>query len=394
MRIITFDRFKPGVTHRPRGLRARRRAWVVIAFELPWVRYMDDFPLSRARLLESSLLRPTGPARFRRSASAWRWERGCATTYANGLPSFRGTRVRSGEGWRRGKRKRTNSNVAAPHVTGHRAPLRRRMDLKLGGKRALVTGSSSGIGAAIARRLAGEGARVVIHGRHEARARGVAEEIARDGGEARIALGDVTTDAGVSSVVAAVRASYGAIDILVNCAGSYGVRQWFNTTPDTWRRFYEDDVISAVRMIQAFAPPMREGSWGRIVNIATGLATYPGPDLADYAAAKAALINATVSLARALAGTGVGACTVSPGLILTEPIRTILLQAAKEKGWGDDWNVVQARWFAEVLGSTTVKRLGTVAEIADLVTYLASPLAEYVVGANVRIDGGLTPSVN
>jgi NAD(P)-dependent dehydrogenase (short-subunit alcohol dehydrogenase family) len=221
----------------------------------------------------------------------------------------------------------------------------------------------------------------------------VVATITAGGGQGQIALGDLSSDAGAAGVVSAARSAFGGIDILVNNAGGYASRGWFDTTPETWRHFYESDVISAIRLIQAFAPEMRRAGWGRIINVATGLATTPEPDLADYAAAKAALVNATVSLSKALAGSGVGACTVSPGLILTAGVETVLRQHARERGWGDDWNAVQARWFAEVLGSSRVKRLGTAAEVADLVTYLASPLADYAVGADFRIDGGLVPSM-
>jgi len=268
------------------------------------------------------------------------------------------------------------------------------MDLKIAGKRALVTGSSAGIGAAIALRLAQEGVRVVVHGRSEQRAQSMADEIRGQGGQARAVLGDLATDAGAARVIAESQAAFGGIDILVNNAGGYDARDWFETTPDTWRTFYEHDVISSVRMIQAFAPAMREAGWGRIINIATGLAAAPQALMADYAAAKAALVNATVSLAKALAGSGVSACTVSPGLIHTEGVEKVLREAARRFKWSDDWESIQARWFSDVLGSASVKRLGTVHEVADLVAFLASPLAEYINGANLRIDGGLVPSVN
>src|SRR5215831_8804050 len=178
------------------------------------------------------------------------------------------------------------------------------MDLQLTGKRALVTGSSSGIGAGIARRLAREGCRVIVHGRDEARARAVADAIARAGGEARIALGDIASDGGAGQVIAQARAAFGGVDILVNNAGGYQSLSWFETTPETWRRLYEGDVVTLVRMVQAFVPAMREAGWGRIVNVATGLATAPQAVMADYSAAKAAMVNATVSLSRALSGTG------------------------------------------------------------------------------------------
>ena len=268
------------------------------------------------------------------------------------------------------------------------------MDLKLAGKRALVTGSSAGIGAAVAKRLAREGAKVVVHGRDQRRARSVAEAITAEGGSARTALGDLATDAGAEEVVTAARAAFGGIDILVNNAGGYCAREWFETTPETWRSLYEHDVISSVRMIQAFAPGMRKAGWGRIINIGSGIAAAPGSRMADYAAAKAAIVNVTVSLSKSLAGSGVGACTISPGLILTEGVEKVLRAAAREQTWGDDWNAIQARWFSEMLGSSSVRRLGAVDEVADLVAFTASPLADYIVGTNLRIDGSLTPSAN
>jgi 3-oxoacyl-[acyl-carrier protein] reductase len=268
------------------------------------------------------------------------------------------------------------------------------MDLKLAGKRALITGSSAGIGASTAMVLAREGAHVVVHGRDPGRAQAVVDSISAAGHQAKVALGDLSTDAGAASVVNAARAAFGGIDILINNAGGYGSRPWFETTPETWRQFFESDVLSAVRMIQAFVPAMKVAGWGRIVNVATGLATMPRPDLADYAAAKAAMVNSTTSLAMALAGSGIGACTLSPGLIMTDGVEKVLRATARERGWGDDWNVIQARWFADVLGSTAVKRLGTADEIANMIAYLASPLADYAVGANFRIDGGLVPSIN
>ena len=268
------------------------------------------------------------------------------------------------------------------------------MDLRLDGKRALVTGSSAGIGAAVAKRLAHEGASVVVHGRDEARARAVAGTIASAGGRARVVIGDLGNDSGAEKVRDGALAAFGGIDILINNAGGYSAAEWFDTTPESWRRFYEEDVVSCVRMIQALAPGMRKAGWGRIINIASGIATAPGAVMADYAAAKAAMVNATVSLSKSLAGSGVGACTVSPGLILTEGVEKILRGAAKERNWSDEWNAIQARWFSEVLGSSSVKRLGTIDEVAHFVTFVASPVADYIVGANLRIDGGLTPSVN
>ena len=180
----------------------------------------------------------------------------------------------------------------------------------------------------------------------------------------------------------------------MNNAGAYEARDWFETTPATWRLFFETDVLSAVRLVLAVAPDLRHAGWGRIINVATGMATTPQPVMADYAAAKAAMVNSTVSLAKALAGTGVTVNTVSPGVIRTEGVERVLREAAQRLGWGDDWQIIQRRWFEDVLSDKTVKRLGRVEEVANLVAFIASPLADYINGASLRIDGGTSPSVN
>jgi NAD(P)-dependent dehydrogenase (short-subunit alcohol dehydrogenase family) len=268
------------------------------------------------------------------------------------------------------------------------------MNLQLVGKRALVTGASAGIGVAIAKVLAREGARVLVHGRDVARVNAVVDLIVSTGGQAIPITGDLATDNGAASVYSKAKLAFGGIDILINNAGAYEARPWFETTPATWRMFFETDVLSAVRLILAIVPDLRQAGWGRIINVATGMATTPQVVMADYAAAKAAMVNSTVSLAKALAGTGVTANTISPGVIHTEGVERVLREAAKRLGWGDDWEIIQRRWFEDVLSDKTVKRLGRVEEVADLVAFVASPLAGYINGANLRVDGGKSPSVN
>jgi 3-oxoacyl-[acyl-carrier protein] reductase len=268
------------------------------------------------------------------------------------------------------------------------------MDLELAKRSALVTGSSAGLGADIARTLGREGARVIVHGRDATRVHAVVGDIRGAGAEAAGVTGDLATDEGASGVFAQAAAAFGRIDILVNNAGSYAAASWFETSPQSWLGFYQADVLSAVRLIQAAVPGMRERGWGRIINIATGLATAPQPEMPDYAAAKAALINATVSLAKAMAGTGISVNAISPGLIATEGVERVLRETARTEGWGDDWDVIQRRWMREVLRSDLVPRLGKVTEVADLVAFIASPRADYIHGANLRVDGGLVPSIN
>jgi NAD(P)-dependent dehydrogenase (short-subunit alcohol dehydrogenase family) len=268
------------------------------------------------------------------------------------------------------------------------------MNLQLVGKRALVTGASAGIGVAIAEVLAREGARVLVHGRDNSRVRAVVGRITSSGGHAVPITGDLATDDGAKAVYSQAKMALGGIDILINNAGAYEARPWFETTPATWRMFFETDVLSAVRLILAVVPDLRQAGWGRVINVATGMATTPQIVMADYAAAKAAMVNSTVSLAKALADTGVTANTVSPGVIHTEGVERVLREAAQRLGWGDDWKIIQRRWFEDMLSDKTVKRLGRVEEVANLVAFVASPLSDYINGANLRIDGGKSPSVN
>jgi NAD(P)-dependent dehydrogenase (short-subunit alcohol dehydrogenase family) len=187
---------------------------------------------------------------------------------------------------------------------------------------------------------------------------------------------------------------FGPIDILINNAGTYSDRAWFETTAETWKNIYEVDVLSAVRLILLAVPDMKSRGWGRIIQIGTGLATTPQPVMADYSAAKAAMVNATVSLAKALSGSGITCNTISPGLIETPGVERVLQDRARRLNWGSDWQVIQKTWMEQVLGDRFTTRLGTPEEVADLVAFVASPRAGYIHGANIRIDGGHTSSIN
>src|SRR5579884_373988 len=215
------------------------------------------------------------------------------------------------------------------------------MDLRLAGKRALVTGSSSGIGEAIVKQLAAEGVAVVVHGRNESRANAVAEAIRAAGGSAKVALGDLTTDVGADAVAAVALAS-GPIDILVNNAGFIGYLSWTEATAEDWAQIYNTNVISAVRMIQRLVPQMREQHWGRVIQIGGGLSQQPIATMPHYNASLAARHNLAVSLARELKDTGVTSNVVSPGAILaSEATRAQLSHLAQAHGWGETWEEIE-----------------------------------------------------
>jgi 3-oxoacyl-[acyl-carrier protein] reductase len=268
------------------------------------------------------------------------------------------------------------------------------MDLELSGKRALVTGSSAGIGRAIARRLAEEGVIVAVTGRDGRKAAAVANEIqAKTGRRAVSFAADLATDGGAKDLASQVAAALGGIDILVNNHGIYRERGWWDTSADDWADIYNQNVVSFVRLIREFGPRMGEAGWGRIINISSGGAWQPFANMADYTATKAAILNLTVSLAKAFAGQGVTVNTVSPGIIVTESTEAYFRKVARDRGWPDDWRDIEQRVIANFLFNST-GRLGRPADVANIVALVASPLSDYMNGANYRVDGGSTTAIN
>jgi 3-oxoacyl-[acyl-carrier protein] reductase len=262
------------------------------------------------------------------------------------------------------------------------------MDMGLTGRTALVTGSSRGLGRAIAEMLAAEGAAVVVHGRDKERAHVVAASIRATGGDARVAIGDLATDAGAD----AVADDTGDVDILVNNAGYYDSVSWSTVTAQMWAQIYQGNVVSGVRMIERLVPAMRQQGWGRVIQIGGGLAIQPTGDYPHYTATLAARHNLTVSLARDLAGTGVTANTVAPGAILTEQLHETVTEVAAERGWGSAWDDIEAA-AASAWVPNDIGRFGRPDEIAAAVVFLSSMHAGYISGADLRVDGGTIRSV-
>jgi NAD(P)-dependent dehydrogenase (short-subunit alcohol dehydrogenase family) len=279
------------------------------------------------------------------------------------------------------------------------------MDLQLAGKRALITGSSSGIGAGIAKVLAREGATILVHGRDADRCARVVGEISAAGGTASFVLGDVATHEGCETVVAAAD-GLGGVDILVNNAGGRASSQrrtgndgvlnpaWLDTPWSDWLWTFEQNVGAAVRLIQRLVPGMKERRFGRVVNIGSAAATQAEPDLAEYQAVKAAMVNISASLAKTLAHSGVTVNTVTPGVIMTPAVKDSFTDLAEKLGWdSNDWGEVERRFTAEIFVNSAGK-FGKPEDIGRMVALLASPLSDYMTGANYRVDGGQIRSIN
>jgi 3-oxoacyl-[acyl-carrier protein] reductase len=266
------------------------------------------------------------------------------------------------------------------------------MDLGLVGKRALVTGSNRGTGAVIARVLAAEGATVLVHGNHDGEQTDIAHGIADSAGRAHAITGDIGTDEGARRAVEAAMAATAGVDILVNNLGQASGGRWDTADPADFIAAYQVNTLSAVRMIRAFVPEMRSRGFGRVIQITTIGTTRPNARMPEYYAAKAALANITVSLAKDLAGSGVTVNTVSPGLIHTPETESYLRHLAGKRGWGDRWDDIEANGVRELTGAA-VRRMARPEEVAALVAFLASAHAAYLNGANFRVDGGATDIV-
>jgi 3-oxoacyl-[acyl-carrier protein] reductase len=266
------------------------------------------------------------------------------------------------------------------------------MDMQLTGRTALVTGSSSGIGAVVASQLAAEGCRVLVHGRREAPVARQVERIRREGGEAEGVSGDLGDASQVDGLLAAV-SDAGPIDILVANAGPFSEHTFDEATDDDYVDAFATNVLSVVRCVRAVVPAMRRRGWGRIITVSTRGAVTPLPNMIDYSTAKAAVTNLTGSLAQHLAGSGVTANTISPGVILTSSMQRMFQERADVAGDTRPWGQLEAELVAGYAANPS-GRLGRPEDLAAAAVFLASPLADYINGATLRVDGGITATIN
>ena len=255
------------------------------------------------------------------------------------------------------------------------------MDLSLKGKTALITGSYRGTGAGIASCLAGEGAKVFIHGFNSGDAAAVSQQITAQGGVAEPVDADLFTEDGISKL----RDTVSGIDILINNYGSPSGSSW--SSIEKWSDEWERNVHVGVKVTQAFLGGMKEHNWGRIVFVGTVGVNKPSTHSPGYYGAKASLHAIVRTLAQEVSGTGITANVVNPGMIATSEVREMLTQAAEKRNLDTDWESVH-KWAAEKYMPNLTGRLPDPNDIGRIISFLVSEPAWYINGASIAVDGG------
>lgn len=260
------------------------------------------------------------------------------------------------------------------------------MNLHLENKLALVTGSTKGIGLAIATSLGRENARVIVNGRTE---KSVAAALAK----IRAAVPDARLEPFAGDLADATAADkltrqFPAVDILVNNLGIFEPKPFEKITDDDWRHFFEVNVLSGVRLSRAYFPGMKQRNWGRIIFISSESALQIPAEMIHYGMTKTAQIAVARGLAELSAGTGVTVNAVLPGPTRSDGVETYVGQLSGGKPFAE----FEKEFFAKVRPTSLLKRFATTDEVANLVTYVCSPLSAATNGAALRVDGGVVKS--
>lgn len=264
------------------------------------------------------------------------------------------------------------------------------MDLQLQDKTAFVSGSTAGIGLAIAQRLAQEGAQVIVNGRTQARVDAALAAIkdAMTTAHVRGVAADLGTAAGVEKAVAAAP----DVDIVVNNLGIFAPQTFEDITDADWIRFFETNVMSGVRLARAWLPGMKARNWGRILFISSESALNIPAEMIHYGVTKTAQLSVARGLAESLAGTGITANSILPGPTASEGVTQFMQELADQRKI--TMTEMEADFFKTARPSSLLKRFIEPEEVANLVAYVASPLSSATSGAALRVDGGVVRAIS
>jgi NAD(P)-dependent dehydrogenase (short-subunit alcohol dehydrogenase family) len=263
------------------------------------------------------------------------------------------------------------------------------MDLGLKGKRALVTGSTAGIGLATVRALAGEGAHVTLNGRTPERVVGAVERLKRELPAAIVNgfAADLSNSDGCNMLLAALP----EVDVLVNNMGIFEPKPFEQITDDDWMRFFETNVLSGIRLARHYVGGMRARNWGRIIFVSSESALQIPAEMIHYGMTKTAQLAVARGLAETLAATGVTVNCVLPGPTASEGVGQFVTQMAASRG--SDAPTVVREFFANARPTSLLKRFATPDEVAAMIAYVCSARASATTGAALRVDGGVVRAI-
>lgn len=263
------------------------------------------------------------------------------------------------------------------------------MKIDLSGKTALVTGSTAGIGNAIAKGLAATGAEVVVNGRGQAKVDAAIAAIAKavPGAKVRGIAADVSTAAGCKALLAALP----DVDILVNNAGIFEPKDFFEIGDEDWDRFFEINVMSGVRMSRAYLQGMLKRNWGRIIFISSESALNIPTEMIHYGMTKTAQLAISRGLAKLTRGTGVTVNAVLPGPTLSEGVETFVKDLARQNRQSEQ--EAASSFVKQHRPGSLLQRFAAVDEVANMVVYVASPQASATNGAALRVEGGIIDTI-
>lgn len=263
------------------------------------------------------------------------------------------------------------------------------MKIDLSGRTALVTGSTDGIGLAAAQGLAAAGARVIVNGRTRERVEAAAAAIRESVGGAELVAGvaDVSTAEGCGELAGLA----GEADILVNNTGIYGPKPFLEIEDAEWERFFQVNVMSAVRLSRALLPGMMERGWGRVVFVSSESAINIPADMIQYGFTKTAMLAVSRGLAKMARGTGVTVNAVLPGPTMTGGVEAMLEKAAEASGKTIDQ--VATEFVKTQRPTSLIGRMASPEEVANMIVYACSPQASATTGAALRVEGGIVEAI-